>query len=113
MLGWGSLASLSLFCWRFAPRRSFDAFEVTLILDIVAAIIEGLFSLTLIGSFYEFAKDAASGSTRVDRFKGRAVPGQLTKMDALRMIFGDGSVCCWVCPTDSFPEVIDLVPVRP
>jgi hypothetical protein len=109
MMVWGAIASVSLFGWRFAPRKSFEGVKGIFVLDIIAAVIEGIFALTLIGSFVEFMGEAMSGETRVDRFNGRLKRRILTKMEALRLICGDGSVWCWSCPIDAFPDEIELL----
>jgi hypothetical protein len=109
MMGWGILCAISLFCWRFAPQKS-GGLAITMIgvLDIVAAIIEGLFGLLLIGSFVSFCSEVVRGQTRVDRFKGiERVSGGWK--EAMKEVCGDRNMWCWLCPTDAFPMEIELV----
>jgi hypothetical protein len=106
MMVWGSLASASLFAWRFAPRRTPDGAELGL--DIAAAVVEAVFAVVLAASAWQFGCEAASGATRVDRFRGIKGRPAETAVDGLRDVCGDGSVCCWMCPAAAFPDAIDL-----
>jgi hypothetical protein len=109
MLAWGCVAALSLFAWRFAPRRSFDGAATLLAFDIIAATAEGVLFLLLAWVLANALSGALMGDTRVDRFKRRPAPS-LSRSDALRAVFGDGSPCCWAFPTDAFPADLALEP---
>jgi hypothetical protein len=108
MMPWGSVAAMSLFGWRFAPRRPLKGENLVLILDITAAVIEGVFALVFLGFLWQFGEDALSGVTQIDYFKGRQTRPARTKMEAMRRICGDGPVFCWICPTDAFPDDLEL-----
>jgi hypothetical protein len=111
MMAWGTIAAASLFGWRFAPREPIGGLDTVLgCLDIAAAVIEALFGLLLGISLSSFLPEAVAGQTRIQQFKG-AERGEVSKRQALEEICGIWSMCCWICPTDAFPDEIELVDV--
>jgi hypothetical protein len=109
MIIWGIITAVSLFLWRFAPREPVGGINTLLGgLDIVAAVLEALFGLLLIASLSGFLSEAMSGKTRVQQHKGGQFR-RISKTEALEEICGTGSICCWICPTDAFPDEIELM----
>jgi hypothetical protein len=113
MMFWGTIASVSMFGWRFAPRRPIGGLDSLLgTLDIIAAVIEGFFCLLLSSSFCTFIAEAMNGQTRVGRHKGLGGE-KISKIVALSKICGEGNKCCWLCPTDAFPSQLELSDTGP
>jgi hypothetical protein len=105
---WGSILSVSLFVWRWIPRDSLKEKSMTLyIMDIAACVLEALFGLLQIGAVWSFVGEVLDNKTRVQRHKGEDTV-QLSNTEAMQQICGTGSMCCWFCPGDAFPDDIIL-----
>lgn len=105
---WGGISSLSMFIWRWFPRSSVrEEVGALWFLEMAAMIIEVIMAMALLCSTGSFTCEIMDNQTRVQRYKKENVSGG-TRIDAMRNICGSGSMCCWICPTDSFPEEIQL-----
>jgi hypothetical protein len=105
---WGALTALSLFGWRWIPQSDLKSESYwRWAVDITATIIEGLFGVVMLLAAPSFCVGVLSATTKLQRMKGEGAV-EIGKMDALRQVFGDGSVVAWAWPTDAFGDEIQL-----
>jgi hypothetical protein len=108
-LAWGSVLGASLFGWRFATLRPFMEVHPDWIgtVSLVAIVIDAASAITLGGSAVSFFVEALSNRTKIQRMKGEGAP-PVSRMEALRQICGNGTICAWPWPTAAFGDDIEL-----
>ncbi|OHT05501.1 DHHC zinc finger domain containing protein [Tritrichomonas foetus] len=105
---YGFFFSLSLLFWRFIPNSSLKTENLPLFyIELFATIIEGMNTIVLLMATFSFISEIMSNQTRIQKYK-KEESKKVRKIQALKAIFGDGSKCCWICPTSAFPDDIEL-----
>jgi hypothetical protein len=105
---WGAVASLSLFAWRWIPQSDLKKQSHWMwVVELTATVAEGVFGFCLLLAGPSFCVGVLSARTKLQRMKGEDAR-QVGRMEALRQVFGDGSVVAWAWPTDAFGDEIQL-----
>ena len=107
---WGGVFALNLLLWHIPTFLNiFKQNFMFAIFVLFEATIELCFGLLLPYVFVCNLIDLRKDMTKIKKFKKEA--GQKLKcMDAMREVFGNGSVCCWWLPISAFDDHMEIDP---
>ena len=98
---YGALYALSLFVFQFFADEYPMSEIITMIFVLIAAGLELVFTVLLFWTFGNNIYELCSNRTQISRHKNQQSE-ELGYMDAMRQVFGFGSIFCWICPAQAF-----------